>query len=211
MASSDHLAQFVAEALRQGRTRPEISEALRGAGWAAPEVAEALGAWAEGGFTPPVPRPRPYVSAREAFLYGLMFCALAATAWHVTRLGFELIDLWVPDPAEVRVGGQSGGIRWSVATLVVVMPLFLFLTARTARAARANEGLRRSAVRKWVGYITLFLSALALLGDLIAVIYAFLSGDLTMRFLAKAVLVAVTSGLIFLYFRGELAEPSDAP
>ncbi|MGC9368486.1 MAG: DUF5671 domain-containing protein [Paracoccaceae bacterium] len=210
MRPADQLAQFVAEALKEGRSREEIAAALREAGWTGNEVSGALDAWAETGFTPPVPRPRPYVSAREAFLYALMFLALAMTAWNITALGFELIELWLPDITD-RYGGYSAqSVRWSISVLVVFFPLFLVMNTRAQRAAHADPGQRRSAVRKWFGYVTLFLAAIALLGDLIAVIYALLSGDLTARFLAKAALVALTAGLIFLYFRGEMEEARDA-
>ncbi len=210
MRPADQLAQFVAEALKEGRSRAEIAAALQQAGWAQNEVTEALNAWADTGFIPPVPRPRPYVSAREAFLYGLMFLALAMTAWNITTLGFELIELWLPDIADSYSRYNVGTVRWSISVLVVFFPLFLVMNTRAQRAAHADPGKRRSAVRKWFGYITLFLAALALLGDLIAVIYALLSGDLTARFFAKAVLVALTAGLIFLYFSGETREAENA-
>lgn len=210
MRPADQLAQFVAEALKEGRSRAEISAALREAGWTGTEVAGALDAWAETGFTPPVPRPRPYVSAREAFLYALMFLALAMTAWNITTLGFELIELWLPDVSDKYSLYSAESVRWSISVLVVFFPLFLVMNTRAQRAAHADPGKRRSAVRKWFGYITLFLAAITLLGDLIAVIYALLSGDLTARFIAKAALVALTAGLIFLYFRGEMEEAEHA-
>lgn len=210
MRPADQLAQFVADALKEGRTRAEIAAALQDAGWAQNEVAEALSAWADTAFIPPVPRPRPYVSAREAFLYGLMFLALAMTAWNITTLGFELIELWLHDVTDRYSLYNVSTVRWSISVLVVFFPLFLWMNTRAQSAAKADPGKRRSAVRKWFGYITLFLAALALLGDLIAVIYALLSGDLTTRFFAKAALVALTAGLIFLYFRGETREAEDA-
>lgn len=210
MRPADQLAQFVADALKAGRSRGEIADALQQAGWAENEVADALNAWADTGFNPPVPRPRPYVSAREAFLYGMMFLALAMTAWNITTLGFELIELWLPDATDRYNRYNIGTVRWSISVLVVFFPLFVVMNARAQRAARADPGKRRSAVRKWFGYITLFLAALALLGDLIAVIYALLSGDLTARFLAKAALVALTAGLIFGYFQGETEETGNA-
>ncbi|MDX1781954.1 MAG: DUF5671 domain-containing protein [Thalassovita sp.] len=210
MRPADQLAQFVSEALKQGRPRDDIATALRDAGWAPNEVAEAMNAWSKTDFLPPVPRPRPYVSAREAFLYALMFLALAMTAWNITALGFELIELWLPDVTDQYTRYSASAVRWSISVLVVFFPLFLVMNTRAQRAAHADPGKRRSAVRKWFGYITLFLAAIALLGDLIAVIYALLNGDLTARFFAKAVLVALTAGLIFLYFRGEMQEAEDA-
>jgi len=210
MKPADQLAAFVGDALAAGRTRDEIADALGKAGWTSSEIDAALGAWADGGFLPPVPRPRPYVSAREAFVYALMFLALAVSAWNITSLGFDLIELWIPDVSDYPVRYAATGVRWSIAVLIVVFPLFLVLNARVNSAARQDPSKRRSAVRKWFGYTTLFLASVALVGDLIAVIYALLNGDLTARFAAKAALVALTAGLVFLYFRGEMAEAEDA-
>jgi hypothetical protein len=210
MKPADQLAAFVAEALKAGRTRKEIGDALGRAGWTPSETEAALSAWAETGFLPPVPRPRAYLSARDAFVYALMFLALATSAWNINALGFALIDLWLPDIDDFGSGWAAWSVRWSISVLVVVFPLFVILDARERKAVRTDPARRRSAVRKWFGYTTLFLASLALLGDLIAVIYALLNGELTLRFLAKAALVALTAGLVFLYFRGAMAEAEDA-
>lgn len=208
MRASDHLADFVGHALTQGRSREEISAALSQAGWRPEETARALQAWAELPFTPPVPRPRPQLSAAEAFGYACMFLALAMTTWHMVTLGFELIDLWLPDPADT--GFYSAyTVRWSVAVLIVAMPLFVWTNARTVKAERADAGRRRSAVGRWFSYTALFLALLALSGDLVAAIFAVLDGDLTARFGAKVALVAAVAGLVALYFQSRLEGARD--
>ena len=209
MKASDQLASFVYDALNAGRSRDETSAALSAADWSAAEINDALSNWADGGFTPPVPRPRPFVSAREAFLYGLMFVALAMTAWHLSSLLFHLIDRWIQDVADTSNYYGRSQMRWSIASLIVFFPLFAGLNARANRSIRANAGHRRSGVRKWFGYVTLFLASIALLGDLIFVIYALLNGELTMRFFAKALVVASIAALIFYYFRTDMTEDAD--
>ena len=209
MKASDQLASFVYDALNAGRSRGDITVALEQAGWSPAEIRDALNNWAEGEFTPPVPRPRPFVSAREAFLYGLMFVALAMTAWHLTSLLFHLIDQWIPDLND-RIGYYDrSDMRFSMASLIVFFPLFAWLNMQANRRINANAGRRRSGVRKWFGYITLFLAAITLLGDLIWVIYALLNGDLTARFIAKAGTVAVVAGMIFFYFRSDMTEDAN--
>lgn len=211
MRPSDQLAQFVAEALGAGRSRQEITDALKGAGWAPNEISEALNAWAEVDFNPPVPRPRPYVSAREAFFYGLMFAALAMTAWHLVALGFDLIDRWVPDVEPNNWHAyRLQQMRWSIAALIVFAPVFMVLNAKVVRATREDPSKRRSGVRKWFGYITLFLASISLLGDLLWVIYSLLNGDLTLRVVLKALVVAVVAGVVFLYFKHETIDHEDA-
>ena len=55
---ADLLSEFVGDALIAGRSRDDIRTALSEAGWATKEINAAIGAWAAGDFTPPVPRPR---------------------------------------------------------------------------------------------------------------------------------------------------------
>ena len=211
MRPSDQLAEFTRDALAAGKSRDDIRSALSQSGWAPNEVAEALDAWAEIDFSTPVPRPRPYVSAREAFFYGIMFVALAMTAWHLVSLLHNLIDHWVTDPLDENGGRYAlSSTRWSIAALIVFAPTFLVLNRRTVQATKADPGKRRSGVRKWFGYVTLFLASISLLGDLMAVIYALLSGDLTLRFILKALVVAGVAGSVFAYFRQEENEVADA-
>lgn len=151
-----------------------------------------------------MPRPEPQASAREALVFGLLFLLLGIVAWHVCRLGFVLIDVAVPDLADMNGGFYKGTLRWSMATLIPVVPLFLWLNARVARLTRADDGQRRSAVRKWFASVTLLIAALALLGDVVAVLYALLSGELTPRFAAKAALIAVVGLLVMAYYRDEI-------
>lgn len=203
MRAADHLAEFVRAGLAAGRDREELAAHLKDAGWSATEVAAALDAWSPVPGLPPVPRPQAYVSAREALIYGLLFVLLAMIAWHLCRLGFALIDAVVPDLTDFGASPDKGTLRWSMATLIPVVPLFLWLNARVGRLTRADAARRRSVVRRWFASVTLLIAALTLLGDLIAVLYALLSGELTPRFAAKAALIAVVGLLVAAYYRDE--------
>lgn len=195
MAVSKELSRFTRDALAAGKTREEISEVLVASGWAASEVAEALGAWAETPFSPPVPRPQSMVTARDFFFYALMFGLMVFGAVYLVQLSHALIDRAL-DAESYR---SNARIRWSMAVLIVTAPMFFWLAFRERRQVLADPALYRSAIRKWMMYLTLLLSAAVLLGDLVAVIYAFLNGDLTAQFLLKAVVVAVVAGVIFLF------------
>ena len=207
MRAADQLAQFVERALGQGKSRQEIQVAMEGAGWSPSEITEALSAWAETDFDPPVPRPRPYVSAKESFLYALTFVSLAMTAWHLNWLGFEIIDLLLPEEREDFFYYDE--IRWSISTLIVFLPVFLFMNFRVLNDANKDPARRRSTVRKWFGYITLFIAAVVIIGDLIFTIFMLLSGDLTLRIVLKTALLGVSSAMIFFYFRGEMHDAEE--
>jgi hypothetical protein len=195
------VSRFVAAALDAGQNRRAIAAALERAGWSPAEVTAALAAWDDQTFPVPVPRPARSVSARETFLYGLMFVALGISVVQLVSLGFVLIEAWIPDPAEPAGLYRTGRIQSAVASLAVFFPLFFWLNARIARAARTDRGVRRSAVRDWLAHAAMFVAALTLLGDLITVLTAALGGELTLRFLAEAGLVAAVAGSLLVYFR----------
>ncbi|MGH7635663.1 MAG: DUF5671 domain-containing protein, partial [Gemmatimonadaceae bacterium] len=74
MASGPNpLSDFVRRALREGQTRASISSVLQQAGWPAEAVANAIDEYADIPFPVPVPKPRASLSAREAFLYLVLF------------------------------------------------------------------------------------------------------------------------------------------
>lgn len=206
MKPNETLSDFVARALAAGRDRDEIAAALQQAGWQAGDIRRALAAWGDAALGLPVPRPAAHVSARDAFFYGLMFTALALLVWHVDTLGFDLIDRAYITGTDYADEWRAQSIRWSIAVLVVVVPLFLWLNRAEAARLRSDPAQARSAIRKWFAFVTLYLAVLGMVGDLVATIYALLNGDLTLQFIAKAALVLLTAGLVFLYYRGEMRQ-----
>lgn len=203
MRPSDHLARFVRESLLAGRGRDRIAAGLRGAGWSDREIEDALAAWQDdpaGGL--PVPRPRPVVSARDAVVYGLLFASLVMVSWHVVQLGFGVIDRLLPAVGQWQA--PASGIRWSIAVLLAFLPVFMLLDRWIARETGRDPGRRRSQLRRWFASVALLIAALVLLGDLVAVLHAGLTGDLTARFAARAGLVALMGVLVLAYYRGDL-------
>lgn len=202
MASSDEIARFVRDALGAGRSRAEIRSALDAAGWSEGDVDRALAGYADVDFVPPVPQPRPQLTARDTFLYAILFTALAFTAVNLVHLLHGIIDLVVSDPTDRNYIASRAHrhIRWAIATLAVATPVYIAMTIFTER--REAEASRRggSLVRKWVTYIALFLSALAFFADLTYVIYNFLAGEITTRFLLKALVVGAVAGTVFSFY-----------
>lgn len=201
--ASNQLDTFVRAALDRGESRERIAAALGTAGWSAKEVQAALDAFAVTDLGMAVPRPRQYLSAREAFLYLVMFILLGVVAWNFGALLFALIDLAVYDELD---GGNFGfwpgetAIRTSIAGLIVGAPLFAWLALHIRKQRRTNPAMQRSAVRKWLTYITLIIAACTLIGDAIGLVYNFLSGDLSTRLILKLLVIAFIAGGVFLYF-----------
>jgi len=207
MAINEELLSFVRDALARGLSRVEIKDALLQASWKADQVEHALGAFAQvDKFPIPVPRPRLYLSAREAFMYLVLFTTLYLTTFNLGRLIFQFINLGFPDPAANYdlVNSAHQAIRFSVAFLVIAFPIFMYLSLLIGRTIKRDPSKRASKVRKWLTYMTLFIAAAVIIGDLTALVYNFLGGELSLRFALKVVTVAVIAGGIFGYYLWDL-------
>ena len=204
----DELQRFVRDSLVAGIPRPEIENALKAAGWSPERVVDALRTYSTVAFAIPVPNPRPYVSAREAFLYLVLYSTLFLSAYSLGDLLFGLIEKFIPDPAtsgsSYFYGDEDYRIRWAVARLAVGLPIFLFTAHRISRMLRRDPSKQGSPVRKWLTYIALFIAAGFVVGDVITLISYALDGDLTSRFLLKVGTVALIAGTIFLYYLRDL-------
>jgi hypothetical protein len=192
------LDAFVRDALNRGESPARISVALISAGWTRREVDDALSGWAATDLGIAVPRPKPYVSAREAFLYLVLFLLLGVVAWNLGSLLFALIDVAVADVLDT--GPRDDQIRAAISGLVVGTPVFAWLGWHIMKQRRVNPAMQRSRVRKWLTYLTLVIAACVLVGDAIGIVYNFLAGELSTRLGLKLLVVAVIAGAIFTYF-----------
>jgi hypothetical protein len=202
----DDLTDFVKAALAQGVPRERIQAALRDAGWTAGQTRSALASFAETDFPIPVPRPHPYVDARDAFLYLVLFAALYMSAYHLGNLLFDIINAVLPDPAEPgdMLSRRRGSIRWSISSLIVAFPLFLYMSWLVGRDVRQDPNKRNSKVRRWLTYMTLFLAGSAIVGDGVTLLYNLLGGEMTTRFLLKVLVVGFIAGSVFWYYLSDV-------
>ena len=194
------LQEFVRDALDKGHSRDTIRGKLLEAGWTESEVTDSLHGFAPVDFSIAVPRPRPYLYAREAFLYMVSFIALYVSAISFAILVFGLVDYSFPDALDTQGRYPSSEQATALASVIVAFPLFLFLTRWLARQANMSPERRQSPVRRWLTYITLVVAAGVILGDLIAILANLLGGDPTLRFLLKAGATLIVTGCIFGYY-----------
>jgi hypothetical protein len=206
------LIDFSRQALAKGIGRQDIATTLRQAGWSEADARAALGAFADVPFPLPVPRPKPYPQAQDAFVYLVLFLALYVSAYNLCGIAFKFIDRAIPDPL-LRLGlGYDFGaaVRWNVATLIVTFPLFLFVFRLVNRTVARDPVKRGSQVRKWLTYLTLFVAAAMLTGDLVGLIYNVLSGEFTVRFALKVATVGIVAGGSFIYFLADVRAENEA-
>ena len=202
----NELQSFVREALLKGATRVQIRETLGKAGWSADEIRNAVEAYADVAFAVPVPRRKPYLSAREAFLYLVLFLTLYISSFSFGTNLFQFINRWLPDPLVGDYVYESSlhAIRMATASVIIAFPVFLWLSAFLNKAIVKDPEKRGSKVRKWLTYLTLFVAAGIIIGDLITLVFNMLGGELTLRFVLKIVVVGVIAGTIFGYYLWDL-------
>jgi len=202
--TSPELELFVREALLRGQSRDAIRQALAAAGGSEDQTRGVLDGYADVAFPVPVPKPRASLSAREAFQYLVLFASLYFSAYHLGSLLFDLVNRALPDPAMQPNYIFGDSMRFSVAALLIAFPVFAFMSRKLAIEVARHPIKRLSPVRRWLTYLTLFVAATVLVGDMTALVYNVLGGETTLRFVAKVAIVAVIAGGVFYYYMHDL-------
>jgi len=160
-----------------------------------------------------VPRPRASLSARETFLYLVLFTSLYISVWSFGHILFELIDRTFPDPAQRPYSRAYSidSIRWSVSSLIIAFPVFLWTGSYVGKRLAANPALRLSPARRWCTYLTLFIAVAVLIGDATTVVDNMLGGELTVRFVLKAIVVAGIAASALVYYLRDLRREEKDP
>jgi hypothetical protein len=203
---NNDLQLFVKEGLEKGLSREKLARALGSAGWPDDEVKTAIDAYADIDFPIAVPKRKPYLSAREAFMYLVMFLTLYISAISLGTNLFQFVNRWLPDAVEYSYIYESttSVIRSATAALIITFPIFYWISRMLRQAIARDPEKRSSKVRKWLTYVTLFVAAGVIIGDLITLVTYFLSGEITTRFLLKVIIVLAIAGSIFGYYLWDL-------
>ena len=197
---NNDLRSFIKESLERGQSKDAIHTVLTQAGWEDGEVRNGLSAFTDADFPIAVPRPTPYLHAREAFLYLVSFIALYVSAISFGFLVFGLIDHTFSDPLDFRDRFPSTGEATAIASVIVAFPLYLFLMKRLASEVATEPERRRSLVRRWLTSLTLVIAAGIILGDVIALLANLLTGDPALRFFLKALAILAVTACIFGFY-----------
>ena len=115
---------------------------------------------------------------------------------------FGLINSIFPDPTDqyYQIQSTTEGIRLAIAMLVVFFPAYLVLTRLTNKLRRKETTGEFLPLTKWLIYLSILVGTLILLSDIVIVLWTFLSGEITARFILKAVAVLGVVGLALYYY-----------
>jgi len=146
---------------------------------------------------------------RDLFLHLLAIVALYWSSITFITLLWQFINYWLPDALKNIYNYQAYFeiIRFAVSSLFIVFPVFIFTSWFLNKIYKKEAVVRESKIRKWLLYFTLFVSALVVMGDLVAVINNLLGGETTLRFILKALSVLLVAGLVFWYYLDDVRRP----
>ncbi len=147
------------------------------------------------------------------FFHLLAVATLYASVVAFITLWWQYTNVLFPDP--LRCGSCAyDSIRFAMATLMVAFPVHLLISWLVGREFKADPEKREMRVRKWLWYITLFISAVTIIADLIVLINNFLRGDLTTQFFLRVIVVLAAAAAVFGYYLWDLKKrtaPSNKP
>lgn len=151
---------------------------------------------------------KPKASPKDVFLHLLSIITLYASAGALIDLLFAFINILFPDALLIAdswyLRSMQESVRFDISILIVVFPAYLITNWLLGKSYATTPEKKELRIRKWLIYLTLFLSALVLIGDLVVLVNNLLRGDLTTAFLLKVLAVFVVIGGIFLYYFWEV-------
>ena len=139
---------------------------------------------------------------RDVFLYLLSIITLAIIGISFGTLIFQILNVYFPDILNYQPNSAYyDSIRYSVASLIVVFPVYLWIMKFLQKDLEVFPEKKDLKIRKWLLYFALFITAIIIIIDLIVLIFNFLQGELTIRFILKVITVFLIAGAIFIYYK----------
>ena len=136
---------------------------------------------------------------RDVFMYLLNTITLYVSTFSFLNLAFEYINIAFPDKLNFYYN-PGDSIRWTLSLFIIIFGVFLWTSKFIEKDLAGNPDKNDLKIRKWLIYLTIFLAALLLIGDLVALIYNFLGGDLTAPFILKVLSVFAIGSVTFWYY-----------
>ncbi|MBU2037305.1 hypothetical protein KJ866_03875 [Patescibacteria group bacterium] len=144
---------------------------------------------------------------KDIFLELWVMGTLYLSASFLITLLFQYINYFFVDAANPYSFSQTT-VRWVVAILVAILPTHIFALRLREKDYLVVPEKREHKFRKLLIYLTLFIAAIACVVDLATLVYFFLNGELSIKFLLKVLAVAIVAGGLFWYYLKDLKRES---
>jgi hypothetical protein len=146
---------------------------------------------------------QPKTTPKDFFLNLGVIVTLYFSVISFINLLFSIINEYFPDPLSYG-SFYSGGMRMAISALVILFPLYLYLSHLVNKDLSVFPEKKELWIKKWSTYLTLFLTGATIAVDLIFLINTFLGGEITTRFILKSLTVLIVAMVVFSYYLYEL-------
>ncbi|MDD4527558.1 MAG: DUF5671 domain-containing protein [Candidatus Margulisbacteria bacterium] len=138
---------------------------------------------------------------KYAFYYILSLVALIFVAISSALIVFQIIDKSVFD-ALAYYGSYSNqsALRFGISALLISAPIFFLCVNSINKGLKKGEIDKDSPLRNWLTYFILAVSAVVILGSLVGIINAFLSGEMTLKSILQLLTVILIAAIVFSYY-----------
>ncbi len=148
-------------------------------------------------------------------MHFLSVIMLYASAISFMVVIFQIVNLLMPDLLaedyirSYQIEGAYNLIRSGLAFLIITYPVYVASTWLIKKSYAKDTWKKEMRLRKWLVYFTLFVTALLIIGNLIALLIGFLYGGLTTAFSLKVLTVFFVAGTVFSYYIFDLRNKYD--
>jgi len=223
------LTAYIAAARKKGHADDQIKRDLTDAGWNPGQVAAALSPAEDLPVPPPPPGPdagsrsdppRAVVQtfSTRGLEYIIMFIALGVAAVALGSILHSSVNSLFGSSDSML--GSGGSVPFAASALVVAFPILAYLFLRLQRAELTDPALRRDVSRKRAIQLTLVVTFLVGLGNVIYFVYSLMSGpssdpynynsfgssaanSVLGNFVHLVITLAIAGGIFLYYWRDE--------
>lgn len=212
------MSDYVMRRLEAGRSGPEICAELMAVGWSkdAADAAyrdglialgiplpDAASAPAFASMVPSGPPPQK-AATMDIAVSVFSFILLTIVVGAFITLSFTLINRALPELQELQNNAlpmaTTSAMHRSIASMAIAMPLYLFALSWWLKRFAGDLGRSESPLTKRLTYLVLLIAAVVIVCDLIALVYSLLQGEISLRFLLKAIVVLGTAAMTFGFY-----------
>ena len=141
---------------------------------------------------------------KDFFIHLFTVIALSVSIGNLLSVLFSVIDKLFPDMVSTGpyyIGQLTDTLpRLALSSFAVLFPVYLVFSWYIAKDIQKFPEKKESAVRKIFLYLVLFLALATTIGSLVSVLYLFLGGELTLRFIGKVISVLFVALTVFTYY-----------
>lgn len=145
--------------------------------------------------------------ALDAFLNLFVLISLGWLSFSVGQILFGIINKAFVNNIYSGYGydlSLQSGLRMGIASAIILLPIFLIIINVLHYQYKKGNLIHGSGINRWLTYLMLLVSALTVIGSLVALLVNYLNGEYTINIILKIITVLVIALLIFGYFGYEL-------